>query len=164
MGLHPRSFPPRGSIRGRSHVVRLYGDPKNPHVGPIELSQRLHLPINRNVLSTSPDSGSSEFTAGDHFASLCTRRSELWNQLCIVFIFLIPPALTNRRITRSFLVGDAFLTQGPYQCLMFRDAHDILRLAYAPQLGDRLHISHTQLNVIGLGGNGQLLPLPSTSA
>ncbi|KIK81069.1 hypothetical protein PAXRUDRAFT_80832, partial [Paxillus rubicundulus Ve08.2h10] len=26
-------------------------------------------------------------------------------------------------------------------------------LAYAPQLGARLHVSHTQLNVIGLAGN-----------
>ena len=27
-------------------------------------------------------------------------------------------------------------------------------LVYAPQLGARLHLTHTQLNVVGLAGNG----------
>lgn len=35
------------------------------------------------------------------------------------------------------------------------DAHFLnVRLAYAPQLGARLHISHTQINIVGLAANG----------
>jgi hypothetical protein len=33
-----------------------------------------------------------------------------------------------------------------------------VRAAYAPQLGARLHINHTQLNIIGLAGNSMYAP------
>lgn len=34
--------------------------------------------------------------------------------------------------------------------------------AYGPQLGVRLGLSHTQQNLVGLGGNGPFIPLPPT--
>jgi hypothetical protein len=35
------------------------------------------------------------------------------------------------------------------------DAFIIIHIAYAPQLGAHLNISHTQLNIVGLAGNGK---------
>ncbi|KAG8856288.1 hypothetical protein FRB91_000917 [Serendipita sp. 411] len=52
-------------------------------------------------------------------------------------------AISSKRV--SVLVGSVIVALG--------SGTNYAYSAYAPQLGDALHISHTQLNVIGLAGN-----------
>ena len=45
-------------------------------------------------------------------------------------------------------------TCGPY-ILERLDAHPYYIIAYGPQLGSRLHLTHTQISVVGLSGTGK---------
>ncbi len=60
----------------------------------------------------------------------------------------------DRHLTNS---GQAF--SGEYRLIISRqELSCVHHLAYAPQLGERLKLTHTQLNIVGIAGNSTRPP------
>lgn len=94
-------------------------------------------------------SKSSQFAPHCHLTGLHPRCSLFWHELCRS----VQPISAVHIL--KFIHADLFWwVDVPGR----RTANSLKQwslLAYAPQLGARLHISHTQINIVGLAANGE---------